>query len=315
MKRQDPDERSKDARTTGDRGTALSVRARLALGMIIFGSATPVSKIVAAAAPVFVGALFRVALGALVLAPFAIRKRKAMTELAGGDWFRIALISLFGMFGFTAAMLYGMQMVSGVVGAAVMSTTPAVTGLAAMIFLRESPTWRKFAALVLAVVGVLILHLGRTGEQGAGGNALLGIALVFTAVCCEAIYTLLGKRMSERSDPILVAWLAAILSIPIFLPFAVWQWDGPQFGLQGWLAILWYGAGTLALGSWLWYSGIARAEGSIAAGFMGLMPVSALVLSYVLLDEAFRWRDLIGFATVFAGVLLMSWEHARKASE
>ena len=44
------------------------------------------------------------------------------------------------------------------------------------------------------------------------------------AVCCEAAYTLLGKRASERADPILVAFLAAALALPLFLPFAIWQW-------------------------------------------------------------------------------------------
>jgi drug/metabolite transporter (DMT)-like permease len=80
---------------------------------------------------------------------------------------------------------------------------------------------------------------------------------------------------------------------------------------RAWLAVVWWGAGTLALGSWLWYSGVAKVEGSVAAGFMGVMPVSALVLSYVLLGEDFRWIHLAGFAVVFAGVLLISWEHTR----
>ena len=34
-----------------------------------------------------------------------------------------------------------------------------------------------------------------------------------------------------------------------------------------------------------------------------------------LLGEAFRGMHLAGFATVFAGVLLMSWEHARMSRE
>ena len=75
------------------------------------------------------------------------------------------------------------------------------------------------------------------------------------------------------------------------------------------------GGGTLAPGSWLWYSGIAKVEGAIAAGFMGVMPVSALLLSYALLGEDFRWLHLAGFAVVFAGVLLISWEHARMSAE
>ena len=39
---------------------------------------------------------------------------------------------------------------------------------------------------------------------------------------------------------------------------------------------------------------------------MGVMPVSALVLSYVLLDEPFRWIHLAGMAVVLAGILAVS---------
>jgi drug/metabolite transporter (DMT)-like permease len=45
------------------------------------------------------------------------------------------------------------------------------------------------------------------------------------------------------------------------------------------------------------------------------MPVSALVLSYLLLGEAFRWIHVAGFDVVFAGVLLMSWERAQGATK
>ncbi|MEO3432621.1 DMT family transporter [Inquilinus sp. CAU 1745] len=299
--------------------TSSTVYLQLALGMTAFGSATPVSKIVTAAVPVFVASALRVTIGALVLAPFALRNWRQVKGFGRREWLLVAFISLFGMFGFSALMLYGMSMISGVVGAIVMSTTPAVTAAASMLFMGDRPTWRKLTAVTLAVGGVLILHLGRQGSgggSGGGGNGglLLGSGLVFGAVCCETAYTLLGKKMSESVDPVLVAFLAAVISIPVFLPFALWQWGSfavAETSGRVWAALLWYGAGTLALGTWLWYSGLAKAEGAVAAGFMGLMPVSALVLSYLLLDEPFRWLHLLGFGTVFVGVLLMSWEHAR----
>ena len=289
--------------------------AQLGLGMAVFGSATPVSKIVTQAMPVFIGSGLRVALGALVLAPFAIRHVHQLRDFTRRDWLLVALIALFGMFGFSALMLYGMKMVSGVTGAVVMSTTPAVTAAGSMLFLKDRPTWRKLAAIALAVSGVLLLQLGQgDGGKEGGGNPWLGAALVFGAVCCEAAYTLLGKVASERIDPILVAFLAAALAVPLFVPFAIWQWSGFDIAAvdaRAWTAVAWYGAGTLALGSWLWYSGVAKAEGAVAAGFMGVMPASALILSYLLLGEAFRWLHLAGFGVVFVGVLLISWEHAR----
>lgn len=307
-----------DRSRMSEKSKSSTVYLQLALGMTAFGSATPVSKIVTAAVPVFVASALRVTIGALVLAPFALRNWRQVKGFGRREWLLVALISLFGMFGFSALMLYGMGMIPGVVGAIVMSTTPAVTAAASMIFMGDRPTWRKLAAIALAVGGVLILHLGRQGSGGGSGGGsgslLLGSGLVFGAVCCETAYTLLGKKMSESVDPVLVAFVAAAISIPIFLPFALWQWGSfavAETDGRVWTALLWYGAGTLALGTWLWYSGLAKAEGAVAAGFMGLMPVSALVLSYLLLDEPFRWLHLLGFGTVFVGVLLMSWEHAR----
>jgi drug/metabolite transporter (DMT)-like permease len=299
-------------RTTGGHG----VRLQLALGMLLFGSATPVAKLVGADFPPFVGAGLRVAIGALALLPAALARRDRFRKLTRRDWLLTSLIALFGMFGFTALMLYGMALVPGTLGAVVMSTTPAVTAAGAMLLLGESATWRKLTAIGLAVGGVLLLQFGGGGGE-AGGSPWLGALLVFAAVCCEAAYTLLGKRASEHADPILVACLAAALSLPLFLPLALWQlgdFHPAEIRWQGWAALAWYGAGTLALGTWFWYAGVARAEGSVAAGFMGLMPVSALLLSYLLLDEAFRWIQPVGFAVVFAGVLLMAWEHARAAS-
>lgn len=295
------------------RPSVWDVGARLALGMIVFGSATPVSKIVTGALPPFVASLARVALGAAVLLPFALGRREDVRHMGRGDWLRAGAIALVGMFGFTAFLLYGMRSVSGVAGAVVMSTTPAVTALGAVLFLGERPSWRKLAAVALAVAGVLVLQLGG-GTGGEGGGSWVGVLLVFGAVLCEACYTLLGKRASRDVDPLVLAFLAAAMSVPLFVPFALWQASQVELGSVGtraWVALGWYGAGTLAIGSWLWYSGVARAQGATAAAFMGLMPASALVLSYALLGEPFRWIHPVGFATVFAGVLLVSWEHAR----
>ncbi len=288
---------------------------QLGLGMAIFGSATPVSKIVTSAMPIFVGSGLRVLIGALILAPFLFQRPRIRTTPR--QWLLTTLIAAFGMFGFSALMLAGMKQVSGVVGAVVMSTTPAVTAAASMLFMHDKPTWRKLTAVGLAVVGVLVLHLGQAGSERSEGDLVLGSAMIFGAVCCEATYTLLGKRLSEQMDPILVAARAAAISLPLFLPFAIWQWpdfDPQAIGVSVWAALIWYGAGTLALGTWLWYSGVRKAEGAVAAGFMSVMPVSALLLSYVLLGEPFRWIHLAGFGIVGAGVVLISWEHARMSS-
>ncbi|WP_375201871.1 DMT family transporter [Hyphococcus sp.] len=286
----------------------------LAAGMILFGSATPVSKIVTDAMPVFVASLLRVSIGALALAPFALGRLNEVKKASRKDVIALGAIVLFGMVGFSAFMLYGMRMLSGVGGAVVMATTPAVTALGAIVFFGESATARKLVALALAVGGVVLLHAtGAAGDEG-GGAALAGMALIFAAVCCEAAYTLLGRKVSADLSPVVVAFLASLAAIPLFALLSVFQWSAFNPGMVKagqWIAVAWYGAGTLALGTALWYVGLSCTQGSVAAVFMALMPVSALVLSYILLGESFRWLHLLGFGVVLASVILISREHMK----
>lgn len=134
---------------------------------------------------------------------------------------------------------------------------------------------------------------------------MLGSALVFAAVCCEAAYSLMGKRLTAGFDAISISVLAAVLALVAFVPLALWDlrdfdWGRPS--AAQWVALAWWGAGTMALGSWLWFRGMSRVAGSTAAAFMGVMPISALLLSYVLLGEPFQWVHLVGIAVVLAGL-------------
>jgi drug/metabolite transporter (DMT)-like permease len=293
---------------------SLPIYLQLAAGMAIFGSGTPTSKLVTDAFPTFVASGLRMVVATLILLPFLFQKRHEIKKIKQKDWIIVLLIAIIGMFAFSVFMLYGMKQISGVVGSIVMSTTPVVTAVGSFFFLHERLGWKKSAAIALAVFGVLILNLGSQQSSDSGGNMLLGMLLIFGAVCSEASYTLLGKVASEDVNPVTIAGLAAGIAVILFLPFAIYQmssFDWTQATLTSWIALVWWGAGVLSLGSVLWYRGVAKAPGSTAAGFMGVMPVSALILSYVLLGEPFRWIHLVGFTAVFAGVLLIARQHAK----
>ena len=93
--------------------------------MACFGSATPVSKLVVEHFSVFIGGAFRVLLAFLILLPFVNLKK--LKEFKGKDAWLLIGIGIIGVVGFTAFLLYGMKMVSGVTGSIIMSSTPAIT--------------------------------------------------------------------------------------------------------------------------------------------------------------------------------------------
>lgn len=290
----------------------------LMAGMILFGSATPVSRLIGQEVSTFTASATRVLLGALVLLPVAWGRLGGVRAIRARQWLDLVLITAFGMVGFTALLVEGMARIPGVAGSVVMALVPVVTALGARFFFGSSFNRTKIAAIVLATLGVAALQVFRGSfMEGSTQDFLVGVALVFGAVCCEAAYTLVGKRATEDLDPVLVTFLATLLAVPVFVLLSV-ATASPideiaAIDARTSLAILWWGAGTLALGSVFWYRGVARAEAGSAPAFMGLMPVSALVLSYALLGESFRWPHLVGFGLVFAAVLLMSREHRRHA--
>jgi len=276
----------------------------LAFGMVLFGSATPLARLVTADLPPLVGSTLRVLSAAVVLVPIAHVRGFRWTQLDRQDWRRAALLAGVGMFGFTLALAFGMERVSGVTGAVIMGTTPAVTGAAAVIFLGEHATWRRWVAVALSVAGVILMRLA----GGATGFDLVGAALVFGAVLAEATYTLAGKRFMERHDAVATTMVATVLAVPLFVLAAApsvgtIRWS--EVGVTTWLAVLAWGLATLAAGSIIWYYGVRRTRGQQAAPFMGLMPVSALVLSYVLLGEDPEWWHAAGLALVLAGIALV----------
>ena len=287
----------------------------LFFGMALFGSATPVSKLVGEQWPVFTASFFRVLLATLALLPFVAKNLKQnLLRLSKHQWRDLSLIAVFGMAGFTLFLIYGMQFISGVAGSIVMAFTPALTALGAWLFLGDDFGWRKVVAVLAGVGGIIFVNIFRGQFQPEESeHFFLGVGLVLLAISSEASYTLLGKKSTEDLPPMFVTFMACLLSLPLFLGLLfidVNQLDFNALKWQGWSALLWWGIATLAVGSALWYSGLDRASGSTAAGFMSVMALSAITLSYFLLGEPFKRIHLPGIVLVLISIGMMSWIHA-----
>lgn len=204
-----------------------------------------------------------------------------------------------------------MRHAPGSVAAVVMGTTPAVTAVGAYAFLGERFGASRLAAVALAVAGVVVVNVGTHAAHGSGENIVLGSALVFGAVCCEASYSLMGKRLTAQLSPLTITATATIVATIVSPPPALWDATSIAWSdvtVRQWLAVAWWGAGSMALGSWLWFTGMEAVEGSVAAPFMGAMPLRALALSDVPLGEQPEWIHLVGLVLVLGGLSAVNRE-------
>ena len=295
--------------------TRLGTFAALLLGMAFFGSGTPTAKVVGAGFPLFLGPFLRLLIAALVTTPLLIPYRRELRGISRAEWLQITLIGAVGVVAFSLFLLTGMKLVNGVIGAMVMSTSPAAVALGAAWFLGDRLGWRKITAVLFAVAGVLIISASGGPEQAQGEWALaLGGLLVFGAVVSSTAYSLLAKAVSKRVPPALIIPLAAWISALLFaLPgtYQALQFDFDAPTTEQWIALVWWGVGPFGIGTLLWFVGLKQVSASTASGFMGAMPASGLLVSYFWLGDRFYSVHLLGFMFILVAIALVTWAHRR----
>ncbi len=290
----------------------LIIYSQLFFGMAFFGTGTPSARVVSNAFPLFMGPFLRLLFAALLLSPVLFFRRRQLRDMTRQDWLEVTIIGALGIVGFTLFLMTGMRRVSGVIGAIVMSLSPAVMAVAAVVFMKDSMGWRKITAVTIAVAGVFVINAYGKSINATGWDLLIGTFLVFAAVCSQTAYSLIGKRVMQNRSPAVVlslaVWIAVLLfAVPGVIQARSFDFAGPT--LNEWFGLALWGLGPLAVGTLLWFNGLHQVQASTASGFMGSMPAMGLLLSYFWLNEPFHRVHLLGFALVVTSIVLISWAH------
>ncbi|HWL83432.1 MAG TPA: DMT family transporter [Roseomonas sp.] len=294
----------------------LTAYAQLGAAMALVGINVAVAKLLAAALPVAMIAGLRCLLACLVLWPLA-RMIEGQVRPSAHVLRNLAGQAVLGTLLYNAALLAGLRHTTALEAGLVLATLPAVIALGSALWLRERLPPRQWAAAALAAFGMASITLARLagGEQAEG--SLLGNALVFLAVCGEASYVLLAKRIAGRV-PVITAsfWMQAfstLFLLPFWLPFlgAAHALAAPN--LAGLLVFHSLTASVLCL--LLWYAGLKRAPAGVAGVFTALLPAAAAVVAVALLGEAFQPMHALGFALMLASIGLATWPGRRRLGE
>ncbi len=276
--------------------------------MIIVVSIVVVSKVITTNFPVFLAAALRFAISSAILVPALLKTEHGVPSLGKKDVGILFVQAFAGNFLFSVFLLYGLKLTSAAESGIILGTVPVVIGLISFLFFREALTWNKGIALFIATVGVgAISSLGISPTAGQGANPLPGNALVFAAVIGEALWTILGKAVSERVTPLTIASFTSCFGLVLFLPLAVYQ--ARSFNVAtvtplSWAAVVYYGLGTVGA-YMLWYQGVSKVPASTAGVFTGVQPMSAVILSNLLLNEPIVWSYWVGIGSVLSAIVLM----------
>jgi drug/metabolite transporter (DMT)-like permease len=250
-------------------------------------------------------AMLRYLVGVLVILP--LLARRGFPQFGRRDVVPIALLGIC-QFGLLIALLnYGLQYIAAARAALVLSATPLLTMMVAIVLGQERLTAFKFIGVLACISGVAVA-LGDSLMQSISEHEWLGAIAVLAAALCGAICSVLYRPYLRRYVALNVGATAMVAAV---IALAAWSvadgyFSRPlQFDLRDWGIVIIIGASSgIAYVLMLWALG--RMDPSRVMAFWTLSPVTATILGSIFLGEVASARNFIGLAIIAAGLWICS---------
>jgi drug/metabolite transporter (DMT)-like permease len=276
------------------------------LAMAFAGSSVVVGKLLATRVPVFLSVELSLCAALAAILPAQIARRRELRLLGPRELSYMLLQALFGIVLFRAFTLYGLHFTTAVSAGIITSAAPAVMALLAGTILRERLGRGAIAGLALSVSGLLAINLWGL-SPGAGPGSLVGNLLVFAATVCEALLTIFRKRSGGRigsvTNTTVLVGMSAVLVLPLAL-IDLQRFPIRQIDSVAWLSILYYGAVATVIAYVLWGHGTLRIPANRTGIATAALPVTAVILSALVLGEPLLPAHVAGSVTVIAGIIV-----------
>ena len=276
----------------------------LSAASLLWGSAFVAMKYAVTVFDPMVVVFGRMFLAALVLLPIAWRLHPHQDHRPG-DLKWLLLLGLGDPCLYFAFEANALKLTTASQAGMVAATLPLMIAGAAMAFLGERVTMRTLAGFALALAGVAWLTGASVPDAGAP-NPALGNFLELLAMAAATCYIVTAKHLSTRYSPL---YLTAVMAVEgalfffpaLFLPSTTLPTVFPVAALA---SIAFLGIGV-TLFAYLFYNyGASNMPATQAGAFVNLIPVVAVLLGWLLLDEIFTLQQCAASGLVLAGVLV-----------
>ncbi len=202
-------------------------------------------------------------------------------------------------------MVTGFVILGLVESHAVFTSYPLLVAALSGPILGESVGWRRWAAIGVGFVGVLIILQPGLRVFSPAALVPLAAALMF------ALYSLLTRYAARNDRPSTSFFWTGTVGAAAMTLIGVWFWERMTVGDWIWMSAL---CCTAALGHWLLIKAYDVAEASAVQPFAYLQLVFASVIGILVFGEVLEANVAFGVALVIAAGLFTLWRERRQRS-
>jgi drug/metabolite transporter (DMT)-like permease len=287
--------------------TMARVYAKLVGSAVLWGGTWVAGRILGRFMDPYAAAFLRFALASVFLVVVTARLEGRLPRPTRTSLPWLLVLAATGVFAYNVLFFSGLRTVPAGRAALIAASIPAVVALSSALLFREPFPPGKIAGIAVSFGGVALIVSGGHPLALVASPVSPGDACILGCVASWAAYTLAGKKALERVPPFASVTWSCLFGAAMLLPPALAQGlvrDMAGAGVTAWACLVFFGVLATGFGFSWYYEGV-RAIGPTRAGiFINLVPVVAVLLGWLLLDEPLSPSLAIGGLTVLSGVWL-----------
>lgn len=246
----------------------------------------------------------RVALGAAILLPL-LRMQGIGFPRGMKGWMPFVAIGLLNNVIPFSLIVIGQTFIPSGLASILNATTPMFGVVVMVAAAEEALQMRRVAGVALGLAGVILLRgWGIETREGQG----LGILLCLGGALSYGFAALAARRLLKDSAPLGTATfqlMASTLMMAAVAAAVEQPWRLPMPGLSTWLAVLGLAALSTALAYIVFFQIVRRSGASNVMLVTLLIPVTAILLGWLVLDEPISMREIAGAIVIGSALLVI----------
>jgi len=280
---------------------------KLILTAFFWGGTFIAGKVIANSVDPYSAAFLRFTIASTFLIFLTRKIEGGLPGINLGQAVNIFFLGLTGIFAYNILFFTGISLINANRASLIIATNPIFISLFSVLLFKDKLSFLKLAGLGLSVGGALLVissgQISTIFKTGIGKGELA----IFGCVASWVSYSLMGKPLMNTLSPISAVCYSAVAgTLMLFFPALAHGLFSniPAYSAMDWISLFYLGFFGTVLGFFWYYEGIQEIGPMKAGIFINFVPVSAIILSYFILNEPVTKEILMGGFLVVAGVYL-----------